>query len=204
MNVFADRRGRVLLALAVGMFALLFAVEASKPDEPMTLLDALGEILTIALLVGCSGASALLLVRMSAQEEESQTLKDNLASVRVENRQWRERVADHLRELASAIHRQFEIWRLTPAEQDVALLLLKGFSYKEIARLRTTSEPTIRQQAASIYQKAGLSGRAALSAFFLDDLLSHPGAADDADVVVNGRDADARRLGPIVVRALRQ
>ena len=193
MNVLMDRRGRVLLALAGGLFALLFAVEASKDDELLTLLDALGEILSIALLVGCSAASALLLMRMSAQEEESQTLKDELASVRVENQQWREQVADHLRELASAIHRQFEAWRLTPAEQDVALLLLKGFSYKEIARLRVTSEPTIRQQATSIYQKAGLSGRAALSAFFLDDLLSHPSAAD----------ADARRPGSIAARALR-
>ena len=185
----------MLLATAVGMFALLFALETSQADEPITLLDALGEILTIALLVGCSVASALLLVRMSAQENESQMLKDDLASVRVENRQWREQVADHLRELASAIHRQFEAWRLTPAEQDVALLLLKGFSYKEIARWRSTSELTIRQQAASIYQKAGLSGRAALSAFFLEDLLSHPSAVD--------ADAGLTHLGPLAVRTLR-
>lgn len=36
----------------------------------------------------------------------------------------------------------------------------------------TTSERTIRAQARSIYAKAGLSGRAALSAFFLEDLLA--------------------------------
>jgi hypothetical protein len=54
------------------------------------------------------------------------------------------------------------------------LLLLKGFSHKEIARVRHTSTTTIRQQAASIYQKANLSSRAALSAFFLEDLLAPP------------------------------
>jgi hypothetical protein len=51
------------------------------------------------------------------------------------------------------------------------MLLLKGFSHKEIARLRHTSTTTIRQQAASICQKAHVSGRAALAAFFLEDLL---------------------------------
>jgi len=42
----------------------------------------------------------------------------------------------------------------------------------EIAAARATSERTIRAQARSIYAKAGLSGRAALSAFFLEDLLA--------------------------------
>ena len=34
------------------------------------------------------------------------------------------------------------------------------------------SERTIRAQAQSLYSKAGLSGRASLSAFFLEDLLA--------------------------------
>ena len=45
-------------------------------------------------------------------------------------------------------------------------------SLKEIAAVRVTSERTIRTQARSIYAKAGLSGRAALSAYFLEDLLA--------------------------------
>jgi len=63
-------------------------------------------------------------------------------------------------------------WRQsTPAEREIALFILKGLSAKEIADLRDTSERTIRQQAQAIYSKANLSGRAALSAFFLEDLL---------------------------------
>ena len=38
--------------------------------------------------------------------------------------------------------------------------------------LATTSERIVREQARSIYSKAGLTGRAALSAFFLEDLLA--------------------------------
>jgi DNA-binding NarL/FixJ family response regulator len=65
----------------------------------------------------------------------------------------------------------------------VALLLLKGLAHKEIADARETSERTVRQQSLAIYRKAGLSGRAELSAFFLEDLLlpvAGSGAARDA------------------------
>jgi DNA-binding CsgD family transcriptional regulator len=73
--------------------------------------------------------------------------------------------------LGAYIKAQFEEWELTPAEQDVALLLLKGLSMKEIAEARQVAERTTRQQATVIYGKTGLSGRASLSAFFLEDLL---------------------------------
>lgn len=70
-----------------------------------------------------------------------------------------------------AIDRQFERWGLFAAEREVALLLLKGLSHKEVASARETSERTVRQQALAVYRKAGLSGRAELAAFFLEDLL---------------------------------
>ncbi|MGH8595878.1 MAG: LuxR C-terminal-related transcriptional regulator, partial [Gammaproteobacteria bacterium] len=60
----------------------------------------------------------------------------------------------------------------TEAEREVALLLLKGLSSKEIAAVRGVSERTVREQSRAIYSKAGLTGRAALSAFFLEDLLA--------------------------------
>ena len=76
-----------------------------------------------------------------------------------------------LKGLSAAIDAQFERWGLTAAEREVALLLLKGLSHKEIAVVREASVLTVRQQARSVYAKANLSGRAALSAFFLEDLL---------------------------------
>ncbi|MBW2281204.1 MAG: response regulator transcription factor [Deltaproteobacteria bacterium] len=76
-----------------------------------------------------------------------------------------------LKGLGDAIDAQFGRWKLTPAEREVALLMLKGLSHKEISAARESSERTVRQQARAIYAKANLSGRAALSAFFLEDLL---------------------------------
>jgi DNA-binding NarL/FixJ family response regulator len=50
-------------------------------------------------------------------------------------------------------------------------LVLKGYGHKQIAALTDRSERTVRQHAGVIYDKAGLGGRAELSAFFLHDLM---------------------------------
>lgn len=73
--------------------------------------------------------------------------------------------------LALVAEKQFAEWELTKTEQEVALLLLKGLSFKEIAAVRDTLEKTVRQQASSIYRKSGLSGRHAFSAWFIEDFL---------------------------------
>lgn len=85
---------------------------------------------------------------------------------------WRSEARSALDGLSQAIDLQFERWGLTAAEREVALLLLKGLSHKEAADVRGTSERTVRQQALTVYKKAEVSGRAELSAFFLEDLMS--------------------------------
>jgi DNA-binding NarL/FixJ family response regulator len=74
------------------------------------------------------------------------------------------------------VDEQFRDWQLTPAERDVALMLLKGYGHKEVAALTGRSERTVRQHAVAVYQKSGLQGRAELAGFFLEDLVL-PGVA---------------------------
>jgi DNA-binding NarL/FixJ family response regulator len=76
------------------------------------------------------------------------------------------------REYSEMIRRQFDAWNLTASEQQVALLLLKGLSFKEIAAVRDTREKTVRQQASTIYAKSGVDGRHAFAAWFLEDFLA--------------------------------
>lgn len=90
---------------------------------------------------------------------------------RAERDAWRRSAEQALAGLGRAIDDQFRAWQLTPAEREVALLLLKGHGHKQIAALTARSERTVRQHAVSVYEKAGLSGRAELAAFFLQDLL---------------------------------
>ena len=69
------------------------------------------------------------------------------------------------------IKERFDHWDLTPAERDVAIFAIKGFSTKEIAGFRGVSEGTIKAQSASIYRKAGVPRRPQFVSLFVDDLI---------------------------------
>ncbi len=84
---------------------------------------------------------------------------------------WQARAAELMQGLSKMVNEQLMEWDLSKAEKEVAVMLLKGFSFKDIAQFRSPGERTVRQQAAHVYAKAGLAGRAELSAFFLEDLL---------------------------------
>ncbi len=73
---------------------------------------------------------------------------------------------------AEKIKHQFDIWQLTRSEQEVAWLILKGYSFIEIGSIRNVREKTIRQQAGSIYSKTSTGSRAEFSAFFLEDIIA--------------------------------
>ena len=68
----------------------------------------------------------------------------------------REESKKFLEGMGVLIDKQFADWSLTMSEKEVALLLLKGLSHKEIADIRKTSEKTVRQQAGQVYEKAKL------------------------------------------------
>jgi len=95
----------------------------------------------------------------------------NFSAYRIESEKWRAESKKYVEGLSSAIDEQLSKWGLTPAEKEVAFLLLKGLSLKEVANVRSTTEKTARVQSMAIYAKAGLSSRSELSAFFLEDLL---------------------------------
>jgi len=141
---------------------------------------------------------AILVWRIAAMarnaRREAQLLVADLESSRRDASQWRSEAQDLIAGLGARIDIQFEKWLLTPAEKEVALLLLKGFSHKDVASLRSVSEATARQQARAIYKKAGIAGRHDLAAFFLEDLvipsIEPPGARAG-----NGSRAPQRSLG---------
>lgn len=119
----------------------------------------------------------LLRARIRQERADARALRVGLAEARAAAESWRRETEALAAGLGRAIDAQFQLWRLTDAEREVAFLLLKGLSLREIAGLRETSERTVRQQSLAVYRKAGLAGRAELSAFFLEDLLAPPRGA---------------------------
>lgn len=69
------------------------------------------------------------------------------------------------------LEERFATWALSRAERDVAVFAIKGLSVPEIARLRQTSEGTVKAQTAAIYRKAGVSGRPQLLSLFIEDMM---------------------------------
>ncbi|MGE3608625.1 MAG: helix-turn-helix transcriptional regulator [Bacteriovoracaceae bacterium] len=109
-----------------------------------------------------------------SKEKRIDNLNTELLETKKEYQDWKEKSHRNASEIRNLIDEQFEKWQLSLSEKEVALLLIKGFSMKEIADLRQTQEKTVRQQATAIYRKSALSGRQELAAFFLEDILSSP------------------------------
>jgi len=122
-------------------------------------------------IVSC-GLIAGLTYGIWKQNRSNNLLKAELASLsEVNEKTLPPALATARHELGLVLKEQFEIWKLTQTERKVAMLLLKGLSFKEIAAVRNTLEKTVRQQASSIYKKADVSGRHTFSAWFIEDLL---------------------------------
>jgi len=122
-------------------------------------------IISFALITG-------LTVGVWRQSRSNLRLKTELESISESSRRpLPPALASARHELALVLKKQFEDWQLTQTEREVAMLLLKGLSFREIASVRNTMEKTVRQQASNIYKKADVSGRHAFSAWFIEDLL---------------------------------
>jgi DNA-binding CsgD family transcriptional regulator len=173
------KRIGILAGLALALFISLTAVEVLESSEPLTMKGIVFDLFETAILAGAVAATAYVSFEMREMRREHASLIGDLAHARAEGDRWRAAARVHIDGLHHAIREQFEAWRLTASESDIAFLMLKGLSHKEIARLRNSSEATVRQQATAIYGKSGLASRAELAAFFLEDIFGSGAEGDN-------------------------
>ena len=172
------RERAVLLTVLLSIFALVafdLVIDSSEGVAVWHLLTE-GAVGLVALL----GAFYLLkdgfALRQHLKQERALSLE-----LRREAEDWRNRSRKYLQGLSASIDEQLTEWKLTPSEKDVAFLLIKVMSLKDIAHILETSEKTARVQATAIYAKAGLSGRPELAAFFLEELLQPDHALGESE-----------------------
>lgn len=167
------RHAQRLPMMLAGIFGLIFALVAWDLGSDYSEGVDAAHVVIESMVLGLSGAAMLWLVlRTVRQRRRLGDLATNLDRARSESARWREQYQDTIRGLSLAISEQFERWELSGAEAEIAMLMLKGLGLKEIADIRGTGERTVREQARSVYRKAGVANRSALSAFFLEDLLA--------------------------------
>ena len=168
--------GVLLAFVAVALFAAIDISADLREGTTFAHVAVEAAILLVGLLGSIFMTRRLVLALRHARavQKEALALAEQLAATRVEANRWRTEARDLVKGLAAALDQQFDRWNLTPAEKEVALLLLKGLSHKDIAEIRSVTEATARQQARAVYRKGGLSGRHDLAAFFLEDLMLPP------------------------------
>lgn len=156
---------RTMVYLLLGI-ALAGAVDLAF-DRPSSWLT-FHVLYEVALIVAALAMAVALVRRWRLAEAASRELRRRLAERQAERDAWRASAEQALAGFGAAVDAQFSAWQFTPSEREVALLVLKGLGHKEIAAQTGRSERTVRQHAASAYEKAGLGGRAELAAFFLE------------------------------------
>jgi DNA-binding CsgD family transcriptional regulator len=164
-----NQRERFIIAGILAFVTVLVSFDIfTDSSEGVVLLHVL-----IEGIIGCvalAGVFYLLRGTVRLRHRLEKEIED-FTAFKKEADAWRSESRKYIEGLSQAIDQQLTKWKLTVAEKEVAFLLLKGFSLKEVADLRTTTEKTARVQSMAVYSKAGISGRSELSAFFLEELL---------------------------------
>lgn len=172
--------GKLRVILAVVLVATIVggAIDLAF-DAPSTWWSA-HVLYEVALIVLAGSTSVLLWRGWWLSRRTLGETRRMLAERATERDAWRANAEAALAGFGHAIDERFTAWELTPAEREIALLLLKGRSHKQIAYATGRSERTVRQHAVAVYHKSGLNGRAELAAFFLEDILlpEAPAVAD--------------------------
>jgi DNA-binding CsgD family transcriptional regulator len=161
----------ILLIKDMVLLAMLFVVIIINASDFLNDIfegDGWLHIILEILTVGLSISGIVLLTRMIRHriraDKHIQKVENNLFLTRNKLEQIGREYSKHIQE-------QFKFWGFTHSEKEVALLILKGLSFNDIAKTRKTKEKTVRQQASSIYKKSNVAGRHELAAWFLEDLL---------------------------------
>lgn len=182
---FVTTRAGVVCVVAALSLALT-GFDQLADSDPARLGDVIVDFLDRATMLAAMAIIALLITRVTALRREADAARSELDGVAATAQVWRRQSRRLFEGLNEAVAAQFRAWALSPAEADVAGLLLKGLPLADIADLRRTSEATIRQQAQAIYRKSGLSNRSEFAAYFLEDLFDVAGAMTQKDPAQGG------------------
>nr|CAA6822281.1 MAG: Helix-turn-helix transcriptional regulator [uncultured Thiotrichaceae bacterium] len=123
------------------------------------------------MVIASIGGISYLIWEVMQRRRELETIKQQLLKTNNRLSKSDEKLKEVSQKYREVIDQQLVDWSFTPSEKDVAILLLKGLSFEEIAGVRETKEKTVRQQATAIYRKSGVSGRHELAAWFFEDFL---------------------------------
>lgn len=156
----------IVLLVLIMLFKLLDIVADVQLDIPAWHIAQEGILVLLTVI-----ATVYLSHDLMRRSRQVKTLAQRLAKADKQIDNMTSQMRSARQEYSQAVSSQFTTWGFTKSEQQVAFLLLKGLSFKEIAEVRQTKEKTVRQQASSIYSKADVDGRHTFCAWFMEDFI---------------------------------
>jgi len=153
----------VLILLIVADLFHVFLIEKFRIHEaffhPIIFIPLLGVIALIMFLVWSRSRAEIHRTRLDLD-----ATKKELDFFRSKNREL-------IEDVKKAVNEQYKHWGFSESEFEVANLLIRGSSTKQIAAMMQKSEGTVRNQTLAIYRKSGMTGRNDLAAFFLNEFI---------------------------------
>lgn len=171
-NLYDNRLIKHKNPITFGLLLIIFVASIITIKDEMAL--SMPDHLLIKELIVISAALLLILFLVYVIRQKGRALRTAMNDLLNSHEQLQIQSLQMMkakRKFGELVKHQFEYWQLTDSEKDMAILLLKGLSLKEISSYRNIKEKSARQQASNLYAKTGLSGRHALSAWFFEDLI---------------------------------
>ena len=162
------KRERLVITSILGLISLLTIIDVySDIQEGLPMEHLIHELGLVFICLSGIAYQLFLIKRKNVDLRRFDQVNKELSA---QNADFKKQLQDRLSGAQSLIEEMFDKWSLSKGERDIAILLIKGCSMKEIAETRGSSESTVRQQASNIYHKSHLEGRRELTAFFIEDL----------------------------------
>jgi len=158
----------VFVLFVFGTSAAEIIIEFAEGESLEEMMDDLLRFVVSALVL------AAFLYERWVQQKDLGELREQLGRARGKLAALDINTREIANQYRAVMQKQFDAWNLSASEQDIVIGMLKGLSFREIAELRETREKTVRQQASSVYRKAGVTGRNELAAWFFEDMLEPP------------------------------
>ena len=139
--------------------------DLGQGESPLTVWM---EILIVSASLGFVFYITRLLYKNMIQQAR---MKQTLQQVRQQLHSSNQRLQQGKEAFRETVEWQLNEWQFTQTQKEVAFLLLKGLSAKEIADERFVQEKTIRNHLSAIYEKSGMPGKHVFCAWFFEGLL---------------------------------
>jgi len=167
--------GRIEYMFILFFLVLLTAYTAYEVYDELNDLDHGESPLTVwmeILIVTTSLGFVFYVTRLLYKNiKQQKQMAQSLLQVRQQLHSSNQRLQQGKEAFRESVEWQLSDWQFTQAQKDIAFLLLKGLSIKDIAEQRHTQEKTIRNHLSAIYDKSGLSGRHIFCSWFFEGLL---------------------------------